>query len=121
MEPTDLLKVKRDKFMPFLERHPKLCLLMMAVLCERLRWTSDVIENTIFLDIPQRLAKRLLTFIDLYGQDRPEATKLDIHLTQDDLAKMLGATRESVNKALRSLQIHGAISYDRGCFRPQHS
>ena len=59
MSPAILLRVDRTQFLPFLERHPQLCIAMMTVLCERLRWTSNIIEDTIFLDIPHRLAKRL--------------------------------------------------------------
>ena len=83
-------------------------------MCERLRWTSEIIESTIFLDIPRRLAKRLLSLIDEYGRPDDGAIKLDIKLYQDDLADMLGSTRESVSKAVGTLESQGAITYKRG-------
>ena len=67
-----------------------------------------------FLDIPHRLAKRLMTLADGYGTDTARGLKLDIRLSQEDLGHMLGATRESINKGLRSLQLRGTIFYDRG-------
>ncbi|MFQ5973897.1 MAG: Crp/Fnr family transcriptional regulator [Alphaproteobacteria bacterium] len=113
MEPSRLLKIDRTDFIPFLERHPKLGLRLMSVLCERLRWTSEIIESTIFLDIPRRLAKRLLALAEDHGGPEDKGTKVSIGLSQEDLANMLGATRESVNKVLRSLQRQGVIRYDR--------
>ena len=114
MQPADLLRINRTEFMPFLERHPKLCIRLMGLLCQRLRWTSEIIESTIFLDIPRRLAKRLLSLIDEYGRPDNGAVKLDIKLYQEDLADMLGATRESVSKAVGALEEKGAIAYKRG-------
>jgi len=114
MQTTELLTVGRKEFMPYLEQHPKLCIRLMTVLCERLRWTSDIIEDTMFLDIPHRLAKRLMTLADDYGIDTGSGLKLDIRLSQEDLGHMLGATRESINKGLKALQLRGAIFYDQG-------
>ena len=114
MQPTELLRVGRVEFMPFLEQHPRLCLRLMSVLCERLRWTSDIIESTIFLDIPHRLAKRLLALVKEHGSETDTGIKINIKFSQEDLAKMLGVTRESVNKGIRSLQKEGAIIYHGG-------
>ena len=114
MQATRLMTVGRKDFMPFLERHPKLCIRLMTVLCERLRWTSDIIEDTMFLDIPNRLAKRLLNLAEGYGTDTSDGVKLDIRLSQEALGNMLGATRESINKGLKALQMRGAIFYHQG-------
>ncbi|MCG8597679.1 MAG: Crp/Fnr family transcriptional regulator [Kiloniellales bacterium] len=114
MGPTKLLRVDRKDFVPFLEKHPALCIRMMEILCQRLRWTSDIIEDTIFLNIPRRLAKRLLTLTRGHGSPSREGIKLDIKLSQEELGNMLGATRESTNKSLRLLQEQGVITYDRG-------
>ena len=110
MQPTNLVRIGRAEFLPFLERHPTFCLRVIEVLCERLRWTSDIIEDAIFLDIPRRLAKRLLTLIERHGQPVERGVKIDMRLSQEDLANMLGATRESVNKGKRALENGGVIS-----------
>ena len=114
MQPTKLVRIGRTEFLPFLERHPKLCLRVIEVLCERLRWTSDIIEDTIFLDIPRRLAKRLLTLIERHGQAVEGGVKIDMKLSQEDLGNMLGATRESVNKGIRALAQRDLISHEGG-------
>ncbi len=114
MDEAELLRVDRADFMPFLERHPKLCIRLMELLAQRVRWTSDIIESTIFLDIPRRLAKRLLALSEEYGRQQDDGLKLDIKLYTGDLAEMLGATRESASKALHTLEDLGAIRYRRG-------
>lgn len=114
MEPTKLSAIGRADFLPFLERHPGLCIRLMAVLCERLRWTSGIIEDTIFLDIPRRLAKRLLNLVHRHGEAVEGGVRIRIKLSQEDLGHMLGATRESVNKGVKSLQQSGAIIYEDG-------
>jgi len=119
MKPTKLVGIGRNELLQFLEQHPRLCLRLIEVLCERLRWTSDTIENTIFLQIPRRLAKRLLTLVERLGRpvepgnDRA-GIRIDMKLSQEDLGNMLGVTRESINKGLRSLQQSGVISHESG-------
>ena len=113
MSNTKLLRVDRKDFIPFLESHPALCIRMMEILCNRLRWISDIIEDTIFLAIPRRLAKRLTKLCQDHGSSVREGIKLDIKLSQEELGNMLGATRESTNKALRFLQDRRIITYDR--------
>ncbi len=114
METTELLVVHRADFLPFLDRNPKLCLRLMTVLCERIRWTSDIIEDTIFLDIPHRLVKRLLTLVKQYGESTDTGIRINIKLSQENLGQMLGVTRESVNKGIRLLEGKGIIIYKEG-------
>ena len=114
MQVTELLRIRRSEFLTFLERHPKLSIRLLVVLCERLRRTTDAIEDTVFLDIPRRLAKRLLSLMERHGEPCVEGIRISVKLSQEDLGHMLGATRESINKGVRALQRFGAISYDGG-------
>lgn len=111
LAPSSLLRISRQEFLAFVESRPLVCMRLMGLLCERLRWTSALIETTIFLDIPRRLVNRLLVLAASYGTRTPDGTRIDIRLSQDELADMLGVTRESVNKGLRRLQQLRAISY----------
>ena len=115
MKPSELLRIDRSDFLPFLERNPKLCIRLMTVLCERIRWTSDIIEDTIFLDIPHRLAKRLRTLMIQFGKPVKTGTKIDLTLSQENLGQMLGVTRESINKSIRALEERGIIISKKGC------
>jgi len=110
LEDSELIRIDRSAFMPFLERHPALAIRLMAVLCGRIRWTSGIIEDTIFLDIPHRLAKRLVTLASQYGKRAGDTTRIDVRLSQESLGQMLGATRESINKGLKSLEHKGLIA-----------
>ena len=114
MEPTELLYISRERFIPFLEARPKLCVRLLIILCSRLRWTSDIIEDTIFRDIRSRLAKRLLVFAKVYGIPVQNGTKINLKLSQEDLGRMLSATRESINKEFSAWQSQGVVSHDHG-------
>ena len=111
MQPTTMLRIDRTDFVPFLKEHPDLCVAMIELLCERLRWVSDNVEDAVFLDIPNRLAKRLFVLMENHGVPVDDGIRLDLKLSQESLAQMLGATRESVNKGLRSLQDRGIVRY----------
>jgi CRP-like cAMP-binding protein len=117
LEDSQLLRIDRADFMPFLERHPQVAIRLMGVLCDRLRWTSDIIEDTIFLDIPHRLAKRLVTLGSQYGRSTEKGLLIDIRLSQESLGQMLGSTRESINKGLKLLEQKGLIETTGGYIR----
>lgn len=111
---STLLRIERKDFIAFLERHPTVCLRMMVLLCDRLRWTSAVIEDLTFLDVHQRLAKRLIGLSRIYGVPVAGGIKITESLSQESLAQMIGVSREFVNKCLRYFQESGAIRYDHG-------
>lgn len=113
-EPCELLRIDRRDFMPFLQTRPDLCIRLMSVLCERIRWTSSIIEDTVFLSLTRRLAKRILTLCQSYGRKTADGTRIATYISQEDLANMLGVSREIVNKTLKSFQSSGALSYRNG-------
>lgn len=113
-EPSELLRIDRRDFMPFLADRADLCIRLMTVLCQRVRWTSAIIEDTVFLNVPRRLAKRILMLGQSYGRATETGIRIATFLSQEDLANMLGVSREIVNKTLKSFQTAGAISYRNG-------
>ena len=114
MEACELLILERRDFVPFLEKHPDICLRLIAVLCERLRRTTEQVEDVLFLDLQARLAKTLLHLVDAHGQPVANGVALGTKLSQRDLANMIGASRESVNRQLSLWEEDGLISRDRG-------
>lgn len=114
MRQSELFRIDRGDFIPFLERHPALCIRMMMVLCERLRWVSENIEDAVFHDVPRRLARRLLLLADSYGQQTASGLRITQAVSQESLASMLGVTREIVNKSLKALRTSETISYAKG-------
>lgn len=113
-EPTDLLRIDRRDFLPFLSQRADLCIRLMGVLCERVRWTSAIIEDTVFLNVTRRLAKRILMLAQNYGRQTDTGIRIATFVSQEDLANMLGVSREIVNKTLKSFQASGAITYRNG-------
>ncbi len=113
MAECHLLVLERKDFMPFLESHPEVAARLIAVLCERVRWVSESYEDALFMDLPARLAKRLLRLAEAYGEPvKGAGTRIEFPLSQQELAKMAGVSRESVNKLLRAWQSEGLIAHD---------
>ncbi len=106
MTECELLAIDRRDFVPFVRANPEVALRLLSVLCERLRRTTEQVEDMIFLDAPQRLAKKLL---QLAGNG-----KTTITLSQRELGNMIGLSRESINKQLGHWQQDGVIRLEPG-------
>jgi CRP/FNR family cyclic AMP-dependent transcriptional regulator len=98
---TDLLHIRRQDFLAILKKECTICLRFMEILCERVRWTSGLLEDASLLDLPSRLAKRLLNLAHGIGEKQGDGIRIGLKLSQTDLGNMLGVTREAVNKQLR--------------------
>lgn len=111
--PTKTLVVTRHDFAGWLSGRPTVALSLLETLSLRVRRTDEALADLAFLQLPQRLAKRLvrLTINQAQG-NRLAGTKLRI--TQSELASMLGVSRESVNKQLNKFAQEGWISLGRG-------
>lgn len=114
MEPSTLLIVSRRDFLPFLERNPQVCIKLLEVMCHRIRWTTEQVEQFTFHDLPSRLAKKLLHLADVHGEETPGGSRIGLRLSQQMLAGMIGTSREAVNKQLRSWEAKGIIAKKRG-------
>jgi CRP/FNR family cyclic AMP-dependent transcriptional regulator len=104
----ELLVLERRDVMPFLERSPKACLQLMALLCARIRRSDERMSDIAFFDLPARLAKTLLNY-PAPGHDPPR-----LSLSQSELADMAGGTRENVNRCLRDWQRRGILGLKEG-------
>ena len=100
VENTSLIVIKRADFLKLLEREPLLAIHLLKLLCERLRWTSTLVEETAFLAGPARLAKRLLILASLHGRST-NVGELELRISQADLARFLNISRQIVNQYLR--------------------
>jgi CRP/FNR family transcriptional regulator, cyclic AMP receptor protein len=109
---TDVLAIYRDDLLAFLRDHPEASLQIAISLCLRLRHVTELLADLAFLDLLPRLAKRLCQLADLYHGSPVEA--VEVHVSQEALAEMVGATREAVNKHLARLREMGLIETARG-------
>lgn len=104
----------REDFLSFLEAHPRAASTLLAVLSRRLRHTTRVVQDATFRDVPARLARVVLDLATTRGRTTSEGVVVDGRFTQTDLAAMVGASRETVNKALRAFQRDGLLRHVRG-------
>ena len=93
--------------MPFVRANPEVALRLMGVLCERLRHTTEQIEDVVFLDAPSRLAKKLLQLADARQQRA-------VTISQRELGNMIGLSRESINKQLWPGNMTACIKVEQG-------
>ncbi len=105
----ELLVLNRRDFMPLLEKHADMCLMLITILCERLRHTSEQVEDISFRHAEGRIAKVLLQLSARFGRREVEERVFELHLSQSELGNMAGITRESVNKTLRSWERAGYV------------
>jgi CRP/FNR family transcriptional regulator, cyclic AMP receptor protein len=108
LEPTTLQPIGRGTFFAAARLSPELAITIAEVLCERVRWVSDSVEDYALLSLDRRLARRLLLLHDQFSS--PDGT---IEIAQSDLADFAGATRESTNKILIQWKSLGLISLKR--------
>jgi CRP/FNR family transcriptional regulator, cyclic AMP receptor protein len=97
---VQLAGLGHDDLRPWLTGRPEVALHLLRALAQRLRRTNDVMADLVFTDVPGRVAKQLLDLAERFGQ--PTEAGLHVHhdLTQEELAQLVGASRETVNKAL---------------------
>lgn len=108
---TKTLVVTRDDFRRWLAERPKASLALLEALSLRVRRTDEVLADLTFLDLPNRLAKRLLSLIT---EHPAEGSTYSLRITQAQLASMLGVSRESVNKQLNEFERNGWVRLGRG-------
>jgi len=94
----EIFVIDRREFLPFVRSHPALAMKFIELLCAKLRWTSDQVEQVILQNLPGRLASALIRLAEKHEFAPGGRT---IAVTQQELSEMVGMTRESINKQLR--------------------
>ena len=114
MENAELVVIDVRDFMPFLEARPELATRLLVMLCERFRWVNDLYEDAVFMHLPARLAKHLIRLAESFGEEEGDGVRIGIKLSQQDLGNLMGTTRESVNKQMRTWIDSGIVAVDQG-------
>src|ERR1700736_2798578 len=109
MTDCELLVLNRRDFVHLLEHRVDLCMIMLRILCQRLRQTSEQVEDVMFRHLESRLAKALLQLAERAGLHGSQSTLVELHVSQRDLGNMAGGSRESVNKILQNWHRQGLI------------
>lgn len=106
---TTLLVVRKHDFKDLLDQHPELPLALLRLNCRRLRLMFDVIEDLNTKPLAARLAKQVLLLAKSYGIAQGEEIRIGLALAQEDLAQLLGASRQRVNQELKGFEREGAV------------
>lgn len=107
-----LLSLGQAKLLPWLAEHPNVSLQLLARLAQRLRRTNEAVGDLVFSDVPGRVAKALIDLGERFGKETEEGLFVHHDLTQEELAQLVGASRETVNKALADFAGRGWLKLD---------
>jgi CRP/FNR family transcriptional regulator, cyclic AMP receptor protein len=102
-----LASLKHEALIPWLRERPDVSLHMLRQLARRLRRANDVNADLVFTDVPGRVAKNLLDLAERFGTQESDGLHVHHDLTQEELAQLVGASRETVNKALADFAARG--------------
>jgi CRP/FNR family transcriptional regulator, cyclic AMP receptor protein len=104
-----LAALAHDYLRTWLTGRPDVAMHLLAALARRLRRTNEVMSDLVFTDVPGRVAKALLDLAARFGVQREDGLQVNHDLTQEELAQLVGASRETVNKALADFVARGWI------------
>ena len=107
-----LLSLGQEKLIPWLATNPNVSLQLLARLAQRLRRTNEAVGDLVFSDVPGRVAKALIDLGERFGKKTDEGLFVHHDLTQEELAQLVGASRETVNKALADFAGRGWLKLD---------
>lgn len=107
----EIYVIDRRDFIPFVRSQPALAMKLIELLCARLRWTSDQVEEVILQNLPGRLASALLRLTEKHKLAPAGRT---IAITQQEISEMVGMTRESINKQLRAWAARNWVRLEHG-------
>jgi CRP/FNR family transcriptional regulator len=102
-----LASLDHDDLRPLLLERPGVAVELLQALAQRLRRTNEAMADLVFTDVPGRVAKALLDLADKFGVVEADGTRVRHDLTQEELAQLVGASRETVNKALSEFAHRG--------------
>jgi CRP/FNR family transcriptional regulator len=102
-----LAALAHDDLRSWLTGRPDVALHLLRALAQRLRRANDVMADLVFTDVPGRVAKALLDLSDRFGTPQEDGLQVNHDLTQEELAQLVGASRETVNKALADFAARG--------------
>jgi adenylate cyclase len=114
VQPTSCVMVSKDDVLAALRSTPELGLRMLASMVAYLRQQDQDLADFAFLDVTGRIARKLLGLAARHGEAVKGGVRIGVRLPQSELAAMVGASRENVNRSLGQLVTLGALSMDGG-------
>jgi CRP/FNR family transcriptional regulator, cyclic AMP receptor protein len=109
---AELVSLAHAALRPWLSERPRVGEHLLRALAQRLRRTNEAMADLVFSDVPGRVAKALIDLADRFGQPDSTGVRVTHDLTQEELAQLVGASRETVNKALSEFASRGWLRLD---------
>ncbi|MEP6628904.1 MAG: Crp/Fnr family transcriptional regulator, partial [Lapillicoccus sp.] len=109
---TQLMELGNDSLTGLLSGRPEVAKALLGALAQRLRRTNEHLADLVFTDVPGRVAKALLDLAARFGRPVEEGVMVSHDLTQEELAQLVGASRETVNKALADFATRGWLKLE---------
>jgi CRP/FNR family transcriptional regulator, cyclic AMP receptor protein len=106
---AELAALAHDDVRTWLSSRPEVAMHLLQALAQRLRRINEVKADLVFTDVPGRVAKALLDLAERFGVQNSDGIQVNHDLTQEELAQLVGASRETVNKALADFAARGWI------------
>jgi CRP/FNR family cyclic AMP-dependent transcriptional regulator len=106
---TTVLGLGHGDLQPWLTGRPEVASHLLGALAQRLRRTNEAMADLVFSDVPGRVAKALLDLARRFGVQAEDGLHVTHDLTQEELAQLVGASRETVNKALADFASRGFL------------
>lgn len=114
LEPTELALLDGAALRETIEAQPSVAWALLGSLSRRVREQNAQIEMLMTRDVAGRVAGKMLDLADTQGRPLPDGrTRIEVSLTQSDIAALVGATRERVSRALTGFRAQGAISWEK--------
>jgi CRP-like cAMP-binding protein len=112
--PSEVLVLGRRELLSVLETYPAATLPIVALMCERTRRLAAMLEDAMFLNTDQRVAKALLRLAEEHGTAGPGGVVIDVRINETDLGFHIGVCREGVNRCVRAWRRAGIVGRERG-------
>jgi CRP/FNR family cyclic AMP-dependent transcriptional regulator len=106
---ADVVAIPVPLLVDVLERRPAIAEQLLRLIALRLHRTSRALEQALVDDVPTRVSRRLRELVKDHGVPSEEGVAIGVPLTQDELGRMVGASREAVNRTLRGLAARGLV------------
>ncbi|MEL6234757.1 MAG: Crp/Fnr family transcriptional regulator [Pseudomonadota bacterium] len=112
LEAGEIFVLQRRDLLPVLMEAPEALMEVVLVLCEKLRATSDIVQNQ-HLDVAGRLAAGLIRLAEMHGRRGPRGIEVELAASQQDLGAYLGMSRENASRLIARLSREGVLTSER--------
>jgi len=107
-----LVSLAHEAVIGLVTTHPQTSLELLRRLAQRLRKSNEILADLVFADVPGRVAKAIMDLGERFGSKKEDGLHVNHDLTQEELAQLVGASRETVNKALADFAARGWVKLE---------